>query len=97
LHETQPLLSVEPDRIGHGTFLVPELAGGSELADAVLAANIPLGIYCVGRLHDMFYADLVSTLSNVFCAVSCQSWPIVSAYAIIYVHFICPNLNLLLN
>jgi len=43
LHETQPLLSVEPDRIGHGTFLIPELAGGSELADTIVAEKIPIG------------------------------------------------------
>ena len=36
-------MSVEPDRIGHGTFLIPELAGGSELADAILAAKTPIG------------------------------------------------------
>jgi len=46
LHETQTLLSAEPDRIGHATFLIPELAGGSKLADIVLASKIPIGNEC---------------------------------------------------
>ena len=51
LHETQALLSVEPDRIGHGTFLIPELAGGSELANTVMAAKIPIGKHLLSACH----------------------------------------------
>jgi len=56
LHETQALLSVEPDRVGHGTFLIPELAGGSELANAVLAAKIPIGKCSVSAAY--YHTDL---------------------------------------
>jgi len=54
LHEIPALLSVEPDRIGHATFLIPELAGGAQLANAVLAAKIPIGMCLQTTLLDKF-------------------------------------------
>lgn len=57
LHETQALLSVEPDRIGHGTFLIPELAGGSELADIVLAAKIPIELCLSSNVQTQTVSD----------------------------------------
>ncbi|KAK1157882.1 adenosine deaminase-like protein isoform X2 [Acipenser oxyrinchus oxyrinchus] len=40
--ETQLLLSLPPDRIGHGTFLHPEVGGSQELVDTVMKKCIPL-------------------------------------------------------
>lgn len=57
LYETQPLLSVEPDRIGHGTFLIPELAGGSELADAIVAAKIPIELCLSSNVQTQTVCD----------------------------------------
>ena len=76
LHETKALLSVEPDRIGHGTFLIPELAGGSELADVILAAKIPIGKYFLpqnallnNNICGVFFTDYISTLFYVLCII----------------------------
>lgn len=41
--ETDLLLNLPPDRIGHGTFLHPEVGGSQNLVDKVLKNNIPLG------------------------------------------------------
>ncbi|XP_069046793.1 adenosine deaminase-like protein [Lepisosteus oculatus] len=40
--ETELLLTLPPDRIGHGTFLHPEVGGSQALVDAVRQGNIPL-------------------------------------------------------
>lgn len=40
--ETDFLLNLPPDRIGHGTFLHPEVGGSQNLVDKVLKNNIPL-------------------------------------------------------
>lgn len=43
LEETDLLLNLPPDRIGHGTFLHPEVGGSQSLVDKVVKNNIPLG------------------------------------------------------
>lgn len=43
LEETDLLLNLPPDRIGHGTFLHPEVGGSESLVDKVVKNNIPLG------------------------------------------------------
>ena len=43
LEETELLLTLPPDRIGHGTFLHPDVGGSQTLVDAVVKNNIPLG------------------------------------------------------
>lgn len=42
LEESDLLLDLPPDRIGHGTFLHPEVGGSQSLVDKVVANNIPL-------------------------------------------------------
>lgn len=68
MHETEALLTVEPDRIGHGTFLIPELAGGSDLADIILAAKIPIG-KCCSLSDDMLCVDSVFMFISVLLFV----------------------------
>lgn len=43
LEETDLLLDLPPDRIGHGTFLHPEVGGSERLVQKVLKNNTPLG------------------------------------------------------
>lgn len=43
LEESDLLLNLPPDRIGHGTFLHPEVGGSQSVVDKVLKNNIPLG------------------------------------------------------
>ncbi|XP_029643691.1 adenosine deaminase-like protein [Octopus sinensis] len=40
--ESQQLLLVEPDRIGHGTFLHPNVGGTQEMVELVKSKNIPI-------------------------------------------------------
>lgn len=40
--ETDLLLNIPPDRIGHGTFLHPEMGGSQKLVDKVVQNKIPL-------------------------------------------------------
>lgn len=40
--ETELLLDIPPDRIGHGTFLHPEMGGSQSLVDKVVQKKIPL-------------------------------------------------------
>ncbi|KAI4899719.1 hypothetical protein NFI96_013628 [Prochilodus magdalenae] len=40
--ETELLLDLPPDRIGHGTFLHPEVGGSDRLVDKVCKQNIPI-------------------------------------------------------
>ncbi|XP_029952042.1 adenosine deaminase-like protein [Salarias fasciatus] len=42
LEETDLLLNLPPDRIGHGTFLHPAVGGSQSLVDKVVKHNIPL-------------------------------------------------------
>ncbi|CAG5957837.1 unnamed protein product [Menidia menidia] len=42
LEESDLLLNLPPDRIGHGTFLHPEMGGSQSLVDKVVKNNIPL-------------------------------------------------------
>ncbi|XP_056137227.1 adenosine deaminase-like protein [Lampris incognitus] len=42
LEESELLLNLPPDRIGHGTFLHPEVGGSQILVDKVVKNNIPL-------------------------------------------------------
>lgn len=42
LEETELLLTLPPDRIGHGTFLHPDVGGSQTLVDKVVKDNIPL-------------------------------------------------------
>ncbi|XP_015248989.1 PREDICTED: adenosine deaminase-like protein [Cyprinodon variegatus] len=42
--ESELLLNLPPDRIGHGTFLHPEMGGSQSLVDRVVDRNIPLEI-----------------------------------------------------
>lgn len=41
--ESELLLNLPPDRIGHGTFLHPEMGGSQSLVDKVVKNRIPLG------------------------------------------------------
>lgn len=43
LEESELLLNLPPDRIGHGTFLHPDVGGSQSLVDKVVKNNIPLG------------------------------------------------------
>lgn len=43
LEESDLLLDLPPDRIGHGTFLHPAMGGSQGLVDKVVKHNIPLG------------------------------------------------------
>ncbi|KAM4618694.1 N6-Methyl-AMP deaminase [Polymixia lowei] len=42
LEESELLLDLPPDRIGHGTFLHPEVGGSQSLVDKVVKNNIPM-------------------------------------------------------
>ncbi|XP_077599284.1 N6-Methyl-AMP deaminase [Stigmatopora nigra] len=42
LKESELLLNLPPDRIGHGTFLCPDVGGSQSLVDKVLKHKIPL-------------------------------------------------------
>ncbi|CAK6961590.1 adenosine deaminase-like protein isoform X1 [Scomber scombrus] len=42
LEETDLLLNLPPDRIGHGTFMHPEVGGSQSVVDKVIKNNIPL-------------------------------------------------------
>uniref|UniRef100_A0A3B5APT5 Adenosine deaminase domain-containing protein n=1 Tax=Stegastes partitus TaxID=144197 RepID=A0A3B5APT5_9TELE len=42
MDESDLLLNRPPDRIGHGTFLHPEVGGSQSLVDKVVKSNIPL-------------------------------------------------------
>ncbi|XP_012735828.2 adenosine deaminase-like protein [Fundulus heteroclitus] len=44
LEESELLLNLPPDRIGHGTFLHPEMGGSQSLVDRVVKHQIPLEI-----------------------------------------------------
>ncbi|KAM4734758.1 N6-Methyl-AMP deaminase [Anableps anableps] len=44
LEESELLLNLPPDRIGHGTFLHPEMGGSQPLVDQVVKGNIPLEV-----------------------------------------------------
>ncbi|XP_048732509.1 adenosine deaminase-like protein isoform X5 [Ostrea edulis] len=48
--ETMDLLSLPPDRIGHGTCLHPEAAGRQEFVDTVLARKTPLELCLTSNL-----------------------------------------------
>lgn len=62
LEETDLLLNLPPDRIGHGTFLHPEVGGSQSLVDKVVKNKIPLGknqdhrtfLFCALRLKRGF-------------------------------------------
>ena len=41
--ETLELLNLPPDRIGHGTFLHPNLGGTQHLVDTIEKLRIPMG------------------------------------------------------
>lgn len=41
--ESELLLNIPPDRIGHGTYLHPEVGGSQSLVDTVRKHNTPLG------------------------------------------------------
>jgi hypothetical protein len=49
--ETMDLLSLPPDRIGHGTCLHPEAGGCQEFVDTVLTHQTPLGILVILILY----------------------------------------------
>uniref|UniRef100_A0A3B5QUZ7 N6-Methyl-AMP deaminase n=1 Tax=Xiphophorus maculatus TaxID=8083 RepID=A0A3B5QUZ7_XIPMA len=44
LEESELLLNLPPDRIGHGTFLHPEMGGSQSLVDRAVKGRIPLEI-----------------------------------------------------
>ena len=48
--ETKVLLSAKPDRIGHGTFLLPDVGGTEEIVDLVTQQKIPIGTKCLVQL-----------------------------------------------
>ena len=41
--ETNALLALPPDRIGHGTFLHPECGGSEIFINTIRKHNIPIG------------------------------------------------------
>ncbi|XP_036836417.1 adenosine deaminase-like protein isoform X6 [Oncorhynchus mykiss] len=49
--ESELLLNIPPDRIGHGTFLHPEVGGSQSLVDKVRKHNTPLDRRQGGVLH----------------------------------------------
>jgi adenosine deaminase len=60
LHETDALLSAGPDRIGHGTFLIPELAGSPDLANKVLDAKLPIELCLSSNVQTRTVSDFES-------------------------------------
>ncbi|XP_068169072.1 adenosine deaminase-like protein isoform X2 [Antennarius striatus] len=50
LEESDLLLNLPPDRIGHGTFLHPEVGGSASLVDKVVKNNIPLELCLTSNL-----------------------------------------------
>lgn len=59
LEESDLLLNLPPDRIGHGTFLHPEVGGSQSLVDKVLKNNIPLG---KTEIKGLIFCDLYNML-----------------------------------
>ena len=54
--ETLLLLTLPPDRIGHGTFLLPSSGGTEKLSEIVSNCKIPLGLLLYGYLCGMWYS-----------------------------------------
>ncbi|GAB1606104.1 adenosine deaminase-like protein [Argonauta hians] len=74
--ETQELLLVEPDRIGHGTFLPPEVGGTKEMVQLIRSRNIPIECCLTSNLM----SDTVSSLDkHQFGFWYKQSHPVVIA------------------
>jgi len=45
--DTESLLAVLPDRIGHGTYLLPSKGGRQQFVNTVQQHKIPLGIVVI--------------------------------------------------
>ncbi|KAJ8002583.1 hypothetical protein DPEC_G00160410 [Dallia pectoralis] len=58
--ESELLLNIPPDRIGHGTFLHPEVGGAQSLVDKVTMNNIPLELCLTSNVK----GQTVSSYSN---------------------------------
>lgn len=68
LEETDLLLDLPPDRIGHGTFLHPQVGGSESLVQKVLKHNIPLGKTGILRRPEL---DVGFNLSPLLSLQSC--------------------------
>ena len=53
MEESDLLLNIPPHRIGHGTYLHPEMGGSQSLVDKVQKNNIPLG-----KKHFLFVKEI---------------------------------------
>uniref|UniRef100_A0AAY5K6P3 Adenosine deaminase domain-containing protein n=1 Tax=Esox lucius TaxID=8010 RepID=A0AAY5K6P3_ESOLU len=58
--ESELLLNIPPDRIGHGTFLHPEVGGAQSLVDKVMKNNTPLELCLTSNVK----GQTVSSYSN---------------------------------
>ncbi|KAM3842494.1 N6-Methyl-AMP deaminase [Diretmus argenteus] len=69
LEESELLLNLPPDRIGHGTFLHPKVGGSQNLVDKVVKNNIPLElcltsnvkgqtVSCYSKHHFQYWYEL---------------------------------------
>ncbi len=87
LEESDLLLNLPPDRIGHGTFLHPEVGGSKSLVDKVVKNNIPLGkteipwmsvvceddLTCDSSTFSFFHVELCLTSNVKGQTVPCYS------------------------
>lgn len=57
LEESELLLDIPPDRIGHGTFLHPEVGGSQSLVDKIRKHNIPLELCLTSNVKGQTVPD----------------------------------------
>ena len=63
--ETEMLLSLPPDRIGHGTYLLPSRGGNQEFVDNVFKHKTPIGFLpCIKIVVNYLTTEMCLT-SNV--------------------------------
>ena len=58
--EIELLLSVQPDRLGHGTFMHPEVGGSQGIVDTVAASSVPIEVCLTSNVK----AQTVSKYEN---------------------------------
>lgn len=86
LEETDLLLDLPPDRIGHGTFLHPAVGGSEHLVQKVLKNNTPLGNYTLilqstwGFIY-LFFTFLPPLILSELCLTSNVKGQTVPSYA----------------
>ncbi|XP_038129824.1 adenosine deaminase-like protein isoform X1 [Cyprinodon tularosa] len=81
--ESELLLNLPPDRIGHGTFLHPEMGGSQSLVDRVVDRNIPLGKPPRSRVQRAAFGSLIRSPSLLveICLTSNVKGQTVSSYS----------------